>query len=770
MTVSKSGSSAAEEASGITLKAIVLTGLCSGASAAVGFVLIAVPNIEMITAAVFLSGMLLGRLRGMIVGITAEFIFAGLNPMGMSFPPLMAAQVASMALTGFAGGIISPLVRAARPVTKALILGAAGFILTLNYDIWTTLSFPLSAGFDRVQTLTTLKLGIPFAILHLAGNIIIFALALPLAYANLRRLVPAMAAACLILSAVSPLRSYAQEAVFNSGSAEWEYMYYEDMGDIISAIPGFYHYDLALLGQPVYMFQEGKSPRLFINGVPMNSRLTGMVDFTLFPPGYIDSVEVKPFYSDGFISGNGLVKCSPRRYDFEVPYSRVNYRDGYYGLGAADFILAQRLRSNLGFQVGGRISENSGYLTNSALDGVQLRTGMNWKRDDGWNLGIAFLNNRNKAEITFTNDKRILQRSDIFFSADKSQAGEGIKAVLHYCSSKEEYRDRLEPEESVLDFLITGSYGIAGMKFKPALYLDYSEIELGSVFSEKRSRAAGSAALEQTVAGKLTLVESASIEISREVLAGAGLTGLFPIGEESRAGFSVVHSANSPSPLHRAYDYQASDIFLPGSELWRLSPGSEITASDNLDPERVSAFRLFGSLKILKLLSFKPSLLYKYLHNPIDLFPTGTGSGYRWENADAREFPAAEAELEAGRWRGFRFKGALTYQYPDERRDFIPDMWGLWRLDYQKRAFDEQLQYTIDLHCRYYGAREGMMSGVYYSLPDDFVLGARVTLQVGDFMLFWGNENFLSREYELIPGCRMIHREEVWGVNWVFWN
>jgi hypothetical protein len=76
----------------------------------------------------------------------------------------------------------------------------------------------------------------------------------------------------------------------------------------------------------------------------------------------------------------------------------------------------------------------------------------------------------------------------------------------------------------------------------------------------------------------------------------------------------------------------------------------------------------------------------------------------------------------------------------------------------------------VEIHGRYIGEREGEIGGVFHRLGDDNVWGARATFHIGDFSFFWGNENIFARKYELVPGYRMNHREEVWGVNWVFWD
>ena len=60
------------------VRASIFTALAIG----LGFSLLMVPNVELITVIVFLSGLTLGVRWGILVGGTAEFIFSVLNPFG----------------------------------------------------------------------------------------------------------------------------------------------------------------------------------------------------------------------------------------------------------------------------------------------------------------------------------------------------------------------------------------------------------------------------------------------------------------------------------------------------------------------------------------------------------------------------------------------------------------------------------------------------------------------------------------------------------------
>lgn len=160
------------------VRASIFTALAIG----LGFSLIMVPNIELITVIIFLAGLTLGVSWGVLVGGTAELIFSVLNPFGsgLVFPPLLLAQVLSMMIVGLAGGLMRPLFFKREFSAKNIAgLAITGFILTFIFDSLTTLSYPISVGFDLPQTVGIYISGIGFTILHQVSNAIVFAIGVP---------------------------------------------------------------------------------------------------------------------------------------------------------------------------------------------------------------------------------------------------------------------------------------------------------------------------------------------------------------------------------------------------------------------------------------------------------------------------------------------------------------------------------------------------------------------------------------------------------------
>jgi len=162
------------------IREIARVGLFSALAVAGGYIFLAVPNVEVFTATVFLAGLLLGSRDGMLVGFISQTLFSTLNPLGISPPPLFVAQVAHRILVGFIGGRFKYNADESDNVwLRGFRFGALGLLLTWAYDLMTDFSFFLVSGFTLDQIKTTLTLGLPFYLIHGGINTIIFAVVLP---------------------------------------------------------------------------------------------------------------------------------------------------------------------------------------------------------------------------------------------------------------------------------------------------------------------------------------------------------------------------------------------------------------------------------------------------------------------------------------------------------------------------------------------------------------------------------------------------------------
>ena len=162
----------------LTARKLALMGVLVALAIALKLPILSVPNVEFLTFVIFSSGFLLGMVEGMMVGMIAMSIYTTLiAPYGIPPPPIAAAQIFSMGLIGFCGGIARRLIPVApepgarsRPIFFVLILGLFALSLTLVYDLLSNLAVAFVVG----QFWPVMIAGVPFALVHLASNVVIF--------------------------------------------------------------------------------------------------------------------------------------------------------------------------------------------------------------------------------------------------------------------------------------------------------------------------------------------------------------------------------------------------------------------------------------------------------------------------------------------------------------------------------------------------------------------------------------------------------------------
>jgi hypothetical protein len=175
---------------------VALTAIFVALAAALGYLLVAVPNVELITFTIFAAGSVLGSARGAFVGALAFAIFSGLNPhgSGVGLPPLYAAQIAAAAVAGVAGGASARLWRSgARPgrlPLLALVGAAYGLVLTVVYQCAVIVGIAVASPELRVGLLAAIASNAFFSTVHVLSNTVLFAILAPAVLPRLARLQP----------------------------------------------------------------------------------------------------------------------------------------------------------------------------------------------------------------------------------------------------------------------------------------------------------------------------------------------------------------------------------------------------------------------------------------------------------------------------------------------------------------------------------------------------------------------------------------------------
>ncbi|MFH1312826.1 MAG: hypothetical protein ABIJ00_06320 [Candidatus Eisenbacteria bacterium] len=138
---------------------------------ALGYILAAVPNVEAISVVSFVSGYLLGGRSGAVVGGLSMLLFSVFNPLGPPVPAVLGAQVLLMAVIGSSGHLWR-ILAVAFGKAEFLAMGF-GAVLTFVYSIAADYGFAVAIGRWK-DPLPVIAAGLPFSVLHIVSNTLIF--------------------------------------------------------------------------------------------------------------------------------------------------------------------------------------------------------------------------------------------------------------------------------------------------------------------------------------------------------------------------------------------------------------------------------------------------------------------------------------------------------------------------------------------------------------------------------------------------------------------
>jgi hypothetical protein len=200
----------------MNMRRLVSVALFAAVVVALGLLFLTVPNLELVTMTCFLAGYFLGLRDGVIAAAVGEGLYSLLNPLGVAAPPMLAAQILSVSLAALAGSLTArravalfrlqgstaggrdfSTVPAGQAKNQFLstkfwsrlriagYFALVGLLLTITFDVLTTFSFTIFVGSTLKVFITSLIFGLPFYLLHIGSNTLIFALVVPITISRL---------------------------------------------------------------------------------------------------------------------------------------------------------------------------------------------------------------------------------------------------------------------------------------------------------------------------------------------------------------------------------------------------------------------------------------------------------------------------------------------------------------------------------------------------------------------------------------------------------
>ena len=168
---------------------IALVSIFTALAIVLGYLLAGFVNIELFTLTIFLSGFILGKRDGMIVGFISSLIFCFFNPYGTDLS-LLAYQLTHYTLTGLLGALTKQVLRNRKvfkdkkeyyTVSLMILFGSLGCIITTIFQVLISLVDVL-VKFGTIDAFVPYffnPAAFPFTVIHIVGNTLGFVFILP---------------------------------------------------------------------------------------------------------------------------------------------------------------------------------------------------------------------------------------------------------------------------------------------------------------------------------------------------------------------------------------------------------------------------------------------------------------------------------------------------------------------------------------------------------------------------------------------------------------
>ncbi len=576
---------------------------------------------------------------------------------------------------------------------------------------------------------------------------------------------------------------------------------YQDGGELVSVLPGLFSRHRSLYGTPFYLIPSRISGRELLvtyRGRPFNDPVTGAMNFSIVAPEEIGIVDLSQYWSgqSSFSSGPVLAIIPYHEYT-NRPMVQVVYRQGYFGLGNADWRLSHKLHDYFRYYFGVNIGEYEGRYVNSAASSTLIRMGGEFNLGTSGILGVYY----NQSRLRYWNDRstgkshnrrhdldliwRLHAPSDTSFyeigawhtSSFRKYNEYGTRNGIRFRMDRllDKHRLTLSADAEHLSATLNrfehkadpkGKRTIVGVTLSDLYYSDFLRIN-GSV---------------RTETGSIGTVESTPDSASNMLDAGLKYIlrpgGSFTAEYGDTAGMTFIGTSSLGwrwPGLNESYGHWTitrhesdTDPVFPPTGWYRYEGTASLKPVGGLFAGIGGMYR-FDSNRSVRIMAG-----YRRYIDPITQVVV---SDSLWSNKNDDDLEGFEFDAEG--WihiyKPVSFAFSMTYCNIGDKNQPIPEYYGWTSLRYEQEFYNGQL--------RFRSALTGYLNGEYtynevlaggstllHRQSDSFQLDYHIAARVLSFELFWGIRNQFSERYEYIPEYPSLYREEYWGVRWVLWD
>ncbi len=545
----------------------------------------------------------------------------------------------------------------------------------------------------------------------------------------------------------------------------------EHSGDLLGWDVGFFHPDLVTAGREVCLSSLGaglSGTKLLWRGRPFRQLRTGRADLSLIPPSVVGGVRAVHWGGlSGVISPGAAIEFQPLQPQSNIPLTYLYHREGFYDFEPVEFIHTRRFGPGTRVSFGGFFPSSRGRFYHSAYSGQTLHGQLAIDLSAQEELSISYMFGKHKTEYPRDENIQITDnRGDLDLNYT-TRMGDGawFDLGLYRVESRikqgglREYNRELGLVGRIVRGGVGGYLRLSRLDASLPGGGDYGLSELEGSLSWRGDYGRLSAWFVGGGSGwwpdRLRPVAAAGIE--------ADLT---PFGTP----FVHLKQAVDPHSLEMMFaDYDTARVIEEYEPVWGRYPDCPIIGGTL--PVTVTRGGRVGVRRALPLGILELSCFDRVELHPAcwrlqgDSLITPVG-------LDRRETVGWEASyrFEWGPYRGYL--ALVDFQSESSPRMEVPtfhlepDFRLVWEAGWHREFYNGDFETDLSFSGRYYGRYEAYPVGER-SLGGAYPLDFKATARIRRFSIYWGLHNWNSYQYYLVPGYKMMHREEYWGIHWL---
>lgn len=539
-------------------------------------------------------------------------------------------------------------------------------------------------------------------------------------------------------------------------------------GDLFQGDLRFFHPDLVVAGRPVRLSPDGlgaQYARVIWRGRPMRDPWTFQADLGWLPTAFVGSARTTHTgIIDGVAVSAGGAALEVVQPQTNQPVTYLHHRDGFYDFAPVEFVHTRLIGKQMRLTAGGFFPSSAGRWPHANYGGQSLLGQVERSWENGSQVSVAFNDGRLRAEVPWSDSTRLLDRDELDLALSLPFGGHALEINAYDVRHRESYfgsgRGR---RESGLVFRGKASRFFSSWRVSHfsgdvgeghRIYRDELEVLVGGVRKTKAVRCGLGVGFSGWIQDQLEPQGAVWVE-------GGGL---------KRWSWRLSAARTTPTPPLERFANQPADALQPlpsepFTEPERNLPGK---ASPLSSVELTLSREWAGGLATATGFGWWTSRLVVGEAVPDSERKTLTADGAHltgWRVAYRKIWGDWDGEVAAvGFQRRSRRMPQGGYFHPE------PNLRASAAAGWHRSFFAGNLEADVRFTARWFGTFNAWSGASWEELGGAYPLDARATVRIRRFTFYYGLHNWNSFPYYLVPGYRMMHREEYWGIHWTLLN